>query len=127
MSDLKIHKKISKAIITMLVLVFSLSPCSVKRDLLSIFDIEYISSLNKVKTTPSSQTVNCDSSTENSSRIILSKLSSRSGKDLFPFQSSSLTFFFKEVTIFDNNYSDATSGNSPPKYILFKQLKLNVV
>lgn len=125
MSDQKIHKKISKAVITLFVLVFSLSPCSVKRDLLGIFDIEYISSFNKVKVT-AGQTFNCDSSTETSSgRIVLSKVNSRSGKD-FPFKLNSLLNFSKEDQSFNKSYSGAASGNSPPKYILFKQLKLNV-
>jgi hypothetical protein len=126
MSDLKIHKKISKTVITMLVLIFSLSPCSVKRDLLCIFDIEYISSFNKVKLT-ASQTFSCDSSAETSSgRIVLSKVNSRSGKD-FPFKFNSISNFSKEDQSFNKSYSGATSGSSPPKYILFKQLKLNVV
>lgn len=126
MSNLKIHKKISKTIITMFVLVFSLSPCSVKRDLLGIFDIEYINSFNKVKVT-ASQSFSCDSATETSSgRTILSKANSLSGRD-FPFQSNSILNFPKEVKTSSTPHSGATSGNSPPKYILFKQLKLNVV
>ncbi len=126
MSGLIIHKKISKAIIMMLVLMFSLSPCSVKRDLLGIFDIEHISSFNKVKVT-ASQSFSCDSATETSSkRIVLLKVNSRSGKD-FTFQFNSVLNFSKEDKTFCNPYSGATSGSSPPKYILFKQLKLNVV
>ncbi|MBK1897421.1 hypothetical protein [Chryseobacterium paridis] len=118
--------KISKTIITMLILVFSLSPCSVKRDLLGIFDIQYISTLNKVKIT-SGQTFSCESSTENSSRrIIVSKEFSKSGDDL-SIQMNSVPLFPKKNTLLFNSYSKTTSGNSPPKYILFKQLKLSMI
>jgi hypothetical protein len=51
MSHPRSHNGLYKAVTILLLLVFSLSPCSVKRDLLNIFDIEYIGTLNKVKTT----------------------------------------------------------------------------
>ncbi|ASK30086.1 hypothetical protein CEY12_08150 [Chryseobacterium sp. T16E-39] len=118
--------KPSKAIITLLVLIFSLSPCSVKRDLLDIFDIQYISPLNKFKTTPN-PSFSCDSSAEISSgKIVHSKKQSRSEKD-FPFRSDSGLCFSAERKNIYTNFSGTASGNSPPKYILFKQLKLNVI
>jgi len=55
----------------MLILLFSLSPCPVKRNVLDIFDIQYISGLNKVKTT-SSLTTSCDTASA-SSEISASK------------------------------------------------------
>jgi hypothetical protein len=60
------HMRIYKAIVMMLVLAFSLSPCSVKRDVLGIFDIQYFSGLNKVKTTAGAASF-CEASTERSS------------------------------------------------------------
>ncbi len=65
MSDTRIHIKMYKAVITMLILVFSLSPCSVKRNVLDIFDIQYISGLNKVKVA-SGLSLHCDISTTSS-------------------------------------------------------------
>lgn len=50
----------------MLVVVFSLSPCSLKRDVLNIFDIQHISGLNKVKITAGPAST-CELSTETSS------------------------------------------------------------
>ncbi|WP_157859434.1 hypothetical protein [Chryseobacterium angstadtii] len=109
----------------MLIVVFSLSPCSLKRDLLGIFDIQHISSLNKIRAT-SNSTFSCDSSVEVSSkRIAASKADFRS-KEIFPFTQNTV-FNFSENTAFQNNYSGITTGNSPPKYILFKRLKLHVV
>ncbi|MDH6250408.1 hypothetical protein M2347_000135 [Chryseobacterium sp. H1D6B] len=110
----------------MLVVVFSLSPCSLKRELLAIFDIQYISSLNKVKTT-SPQTYTCDSVNESSSnRISISKNSLKSKENKY-FISFDALSHPKENTISQNNYSGYSTGNSPPKYILFKRLKLNLI
>lgn len=117
--------KTYKAFVMMLVLVFSLSPCSLKRDLLDIFDIQHISSLNKVKTTTGS-TFSCDSSNETSSgRIAISKKEVKINGS-FPSKLISISDFSKDKS-FQINYSGTTTGSSPPKYILFKQLRLNLV
>ncbi|MDR6526287.1 MULTISPECIES: hypothetical protein [Chryseobacterium] len=120
MSHTGIHMKTYKAIITMLILAFSLSPCSVKRDVLDIFDIQYISGLNKVKTTSG-----CDTS-PTTSRFSVSKADVKlTGKDFF-----SLNFPIKNTEserLSFNKYSGHTTGNSPPKYILFKRLKLSLI
>lgn len=114
-----------KAVVTMLILVFSLSPCSVKRDVLDIFDIQYISGLNKVKIT-SGLSLNCDTSTT-SSKISISK-----AKAEYKYRGSLLNINAiaknsREENLNFNKYSGRTTGNSPPKYILFKRLKLNLV
>ncbi|MBV8325694.1 hypothetical protein [Chryseobacterium sp.] len=112
--------KTTKAIITMLILVFSLSPCSVKRDVLDIFDIQYISGLNKVKTA----SPNCEASVS-ASKISLVKT------DIKSHQRFSFLHYTKKNTPeerpFYNTSSKRSTGNSPPKYILFKRLKLNLV
>lgn len=125
MSDTKLHMKTYKAIITMLILVFSLSPCSVKRNVLDIFDIQYISGLNKVKTT-SGSSFNCDTPTT-SSKISISKAEAK-----YKYKGSLLDVKATakntgEENLSFNKYSGHTTGNSPPKYILFKRLKLNLV
>lgn len=108
----------------MLVLVFSLSPCSVKRNVLDIFDIQYISGLNKVKTT-SGFSFNC-SPFSVSSQVSVSKTEAIRRKDSFlslnPFKKNT-----PEEKILFNDYSGHSTGNSPPKYILFKRLKLSLV
>lgn len=125
MPDTGIHIRTYKAVITMLILVFSLSPCPVKRDVLDIFDIQYISGLNKVKTT-SGLSTNCDISST-SSKISISKTDAKikQKKSFLDFNVDSRSA--EEENPFLNEYSGHTTGNSPPKYILFKRLKLNLV
>ncbi|RXM51632.1 MULTISPECIES: hypothetical protein [unclassified Chryseobacterium] len=125
MPDTGIHIRTYKAVITMLILVFSLSPCPVKRDVLDIFDIQYISGLNKVKTT-SGLSTNCDISST-SSKISISKTDAKikQKKSFLDFNVGSRSA--EEENPFLNEYSGHTTGNSPPKYILFKRLKLNLV
>ncbi|AZA77374.1 hypothetical protein EG347_07565 [Chryseobacterium sp. G0186] len=125
MTNTKIHMKTYKAIITMLILVFSLSPCSVKRNVLDLFDIQYISGLNKVKTT-SSTSLNCDISST-SSTISISKTEAKAKHKGFFLNTKATSKNKEEEKISFNDYSGHTTGNSPPKYILFKRLKLNLV
>jgi len=119
-----IHIKNYKALIIVFVLAFSLSPCSLKRDFLNIFDIQHISGLNKVKITNSAASCTFSGETS-SSRIILSKADVKLKSKDFLFHSDTV-LNFGEVKISFNKYSGHTSGNSPPKYILFKRLKLNL-
>ena len=125
MSDTKIHMKTYKAIIMMLILAFSLSPCSVKRNVLDIFDIQYISGLNKVKTT-SNLVSSCDF-TSISSKISVSKTVIKAKYCNAFLDSTASVKNIPEGNLTFNDYSGHTTGNSPPKYILFKRLKLNLV
>ncbi|MBL1220187.1 hypothetical protein JET18_05015 [Chryseobacterium sp. L7] len=112
-----------KAIVLMLILAFSLSPCSVKRDVLGIFDIQHISGLNKVKITTGAA---CELSNQtSSSRTATSKSDVKLTNKSFHFNwNTSLSSQTSASTL--NSYSGKTSGNSPPKYILFKRLKLHI-
>ncbi|PIF46738.1 hypothetical protein CLU96_3778 [Chryseobacterium sp. 52] len=110
----------------MLVVVFSLSPCSLKRDVLNIFDIQHISGLNKVKITAGPAST-CELSTETSSSKAAFAKADRKIKDKSFFLNSASNSGFGEKKIILNAYSGETSGNSPPKYILFKRLKLHLV
>ncbi len=125
MPNSRVHMKTYKAIITMLVLMFSLSPCSVKRNVLDIFDIQYISGLNKVKTT-SSLSFSCDAASASSGISALKNKVQKRYSDSFP-RFYSGTGNPVEENISFNKYSGHSTGNSPPKYILFKRLKLNLV
>ncbi|WP_426479429.1 hypothetical protein ACP3T3_08300 [Chryseobacterium sp. CBSDS_008] len=125
MSSSGIHMKTYKAIITMLILVFSLSPCSVKRNVLDMFDIQFISGLNKVKTT-SSISFSCDAASASSAiAVAKTKVQCRYKDSFSGFYSTTANSV--EEKIFSNNYSGHSTENSPPKYILFKKLKLNLV
>lgn len=125
MSKSGLHMKTYKAVITMLILAFSLSPCSLKRDVLDIFDIQYISGLNKVKAT-SAFSFGCDAAST-SSNISVSKagVQHRYKGDFSQFNSAAGNT--GEEKIFFNEYSGHSTGNSPPKYILFKRLKVSLV
>lgn len=123
---MNIHIKTYKAIVTILVLAFSLSPCSVKRDLLGIFDIQHLSTLNKVKATTSSG-LNCEVSTEISTKVSISKTVRQLKNAGFVFRTPSMAKVSEEEKINYNHYSGHTTGSSPPKYILFKRLKLHLV
>lgn len=123
MSRSGVHMKTYKVIIMMLILSFSLSPCSVKRNILDIFDIQYISGLNKVKTT-SAPITNCDGSAI-TTRFSASKTIIRlSDKDIFLARHVQSN---RERNLSFNKYSGYTSGNCPPKYILFKRLRINLI
>ncbi|MEN4762329.1 hypothetical protein ABEG63_18515 [Chryseobacterium sp. C39-AII1] len=123
MSNLKFYIKPYKAFITLLVLMFSLSPCSVKRDVLGIFDIQHLNTLNKVKTTASSAN-SCIYFSEKSSKVTALKVAKKLDKHEFIIELSSK--INSEKKVFTNHYSGFTTGNSPPKYILFKRLKLDI-
>lgn len=127
MQNLRTPLKTYKAIVMMLVVVFSLSPCSLKRDLLSILDIQYISGLNKVKTTIGEASV-CNLSTESSSnRGSVSKNSLKSKENKYFTALDAAIYSQKGKVISQNKYSGHSTGNSPPKYILFKRLKLDLI
>ncbi|WP_027374339.1 hypothetical protein [Chryseobacterium sp. UNC8MFCol] len=124
MSDTRIHIKMYKAVITMLILVFSLSPCSVKRNVLDIFDIQYISGLNKVKVT-SGLSLHCDISTTSSGISCAKTKTENESKGSFWEINAAIRNPGQEKPCL-NKYSGHTTGNSPPKYILFKRLKLDL-
>lgn len=120
-----LHMKTYKTVITMLVLVFSLSPCSVKRNVLDIFDIQYISGLNKVKIT-SSLSFSCDmASASTGVSVSKAKIQGQYKDSFFNFYSTAGNSVEEKIAF--NEYSGHSTGNSPPKYILFKRLKLNLV
>jgi len=125
MPVIETHMRNYKAFIMMLVLAFSLSPCSVKRDVLSVFDIQYFSGLNKVKTTAGTVSF-CDISAERSSSLKAFSKKRLQLKNKISFLSSDAFYNLGNVKITFNQYSGTTSGNSPPKYILFKRLKLHM-
>ncbi|UFH31717.1 hypothetical protein LNP04_17405 [Chryseobacterium sp. C-71] len=125
MSNVKLHIKIYKAIVVMLVVAFSLSPCSLKRDVLGIFNIQHTSSLNKVKTTALSFS-SCQS-ISSSAKVSFLKADFKFKNHLFSDILQSVNGYSENKTVVLKNYSGNTSGNSPPKYILFKQLKLYMI
>ncbi|WP_437919738.1 hypothetical protein [Sphingobacterium sp. LRF_L2] len=117
-----------KNFLLLIVLLFALAPCAVKEALHTPFDIEYTQPLNKTKTTVSNST-NCSSTAD-----FISASKSRKIK-IFPdfhpcfvafdFQKNNFGLVEKKVVSIGNqpNYVNRL----PPKYILFKRLKIAVV
>ena len=108
----------------MLVVAFSLSPCSLKREVLEVFDIQHIGTLNKVKTTAPSF-FGCEN-LNSSSKVSVSKADFKFKGIAFSDFLQSVNLNFEKPAFSQKNYSRNTSGNSPPKYILFKRLKLDM-
>ncbi|WP_265430007.1 hypothetical protein [Chryseobacterium sp. YIM B08800] len=124
MSNIKLHIKFYRAIVMMLVVAFSLSPCSLKREVLEVFNIQHIGTLNKVKTTAPSF-FSCESF-NSSSKVSVSRSDFKFKGIAFSNFLQSDNLNFEKPTFSQTNYSGNTSGNSPPKYILFKRLKLDM-
>ncbi len=122
MSNTGAHTALYKTAVIILLLAFSLSPCAVKRDLLGIFDIRYGNTLNKTKTTGNS-TIRCDLNLHRaSSKILLSKADVKLKTEDFSCFLTPVISDKEQVSL--NHHSKHRTGNSPPKYILFKRLKL---
>ena len=112
-----------KHILLMWFALFALSPCVVKEVLFSVANAEYSKPLNKSKTiTP---TNSCQYSQNDNQRISVVKQSD-TNKEIEPFDVSENLFFVVRSTKINSKYSKTSSGNSPPKYILYKRLKLDV-
>lgn len=102
---------------------FALSPCVVKEALFSVADAEYAKPLNKSKTT--APTNSCQYSQNENQQISVVK-QSKINKQTEPDEVTENLFFVVRSVGINTNYSKTTSGNSPPKYILYKRLKLDV-
>ncbi len=123
MSGKEIHIKKFRHIVLMWLVLFSLSPCTVKEALFHSVNTDYAKPLNKSKTT--TPTSSCSySSTENLQISVVKK--SEISKQIEPVNFFDNPFFtILSATVY-NEYSKTSSGNSPPKYILYKRLKIDI-
>jgi hypothetical protein len=115
----KCHNKIGKHLLIVWFAIFALSPCGVKESMFSMINAEYAKPLNKTKTTASS----CQYA--QGDQVSIAK-QSKINKETKPVEvTKSLLYVFQDIAL--NTFNpQTTSGNSPPKYILFKRLKLHV-
>jgi len=104
-------------------ILFSLFPCIVKEGMFNWIDIEYSKPLNKSKTT--AQTRLCQYSPHNIQHISFEK-KSKFNKQIEPTDFFGQPFFIARATKVYGNDSKTFSGNSPPKYILYKRLKIAI-
>lgn len=100
-------------------LLFSLSPCKVKSSLFESFGLTYEQTLNQSKVTSK-----CNSSCFISLKVIGSKSVAVFNSN-FPDLKSSLSI--KEENIEKQLFAKKISLQFPPKYILYKQFKFDVV
>lgn len=113
-----------RRVVLMCFVLFSLSPCTVKKALFTSANADYAKPLNKSRTiTP---TNSCSYSQNESQQISIVK-KSKVNKQIEPVGVFDNQHFAVYSVIICNNYSNTTSGNSPPKYILFKRLKIDIV
>lgn len=103
--------------------LFALSPCSVKKFLLNVVESEYNQPLNKSRTT--FPTNSCQYS-QNEIRQNTVIKQSENKVQIEPVDYSVRKKISVRVVNIRNSYSKTFSGNSPPKYILFKRLKLDL-
>ena len=117
------HNKTFRHIILMWFVLFSLSPCTVKDALFHFIHTDYAKPLNKVK---AQAPVNSCSYPHYEFQQSSSVNQSRFKNQITP------VYYFKNYLYDELNdivyhyHSKTSSGNSPPKYILFKRLKIHL-
>lgn len=108
----------------MLFILFSLAPCSIKSTLFHTVDVSYTKTLNISKT--AFQTADCQNP------IIVKKIAKTIPQAQFIDDNLTLSLieFVSEISSTRNisdNYTGYTLQNNPPLYILFNQLKIDMV
>nr|WP_298005803.1 hypothetical protein [uncultured Flavobacterium sp.] len=122
MSKKENHIKKFRHIVLMWFVLFSISPCSVKEALFYSVNTDYAKPLNKSKT--SAPASSCSySQNDNTQTSVVKK--SKVYKRIDPVNVSNNLYFAVLSAKVYNDYSK-TSGNSPPKYILYKRLKIDI-
>ena len=117
------HICTTKHLLTMCLLLFALSSCSVKESLLGLVQTDYAKPTNRSQTT--SQNVFCSYTVATGKEVSVtnhSKIKYRKETELL---TANFVGIFPHKT--ETSYFKTFSGNSPPKYILYKRLKLHIV
>jgi hypothetical protein len=117
------HIKYARHIALMLFVLFSLSPCTVKESLFHSVNWEYSKPLSKSRTT--SQTSTCSYSQLEGQRIQVTA-KSITNRQSEPDGLLVKIYFAPHPAKGYKDYSKCSSGNSPPKYILYKRLKIDI-
>lgn len=103
--------------------LFSLTPCTVKETLFGWVDIAYAKPSNKSKTVaPASVCAYLPSGEQQASTT----KQSESTPALEPAVAVYPQFSDVPTTPIHSRYAKTSSGNSPPKYILYKRLKIGI-
>ena len=103
--------------------LFALSPCVVKEAFFSLANAEYIKPINKTKSTAPT---NSDQYSQIDNKQISITKQTNISKQVEPVKISENLFFVVCSIKINSKYSKNSLGNSPPKYILYKRLKLDI-
>lgn len=120
------YMSFGKGITTLLLALLALSPCTLKKTVLKAFDTEFAGSLNKSKTT-APQLNTCNTSITASAKVWFVKSDPRSVDSGIPTDFNAAAFRDVKKSTLSTFYSPVETGSSPPRYILFKRLKLALV
>lgn len=104
-------------ILAVVLLLFMLAPCVVKQSILQPLGITYVKTVNKTKTAHQCQTQQLLEQTN--TQVVHLQKQKRS-----TFHTQKTITSPTEVYINKLWYGKLLSGNSPPRYILYQQLKL---
>jgi len=115
------HIKNARHILLMCFVWFALSPCIVKNVLFSAANMEYTQPLNKTKTPANS----CQYAQNDIQQVSVAKRTN-SNKPIKPVNVSANRYYIAHSAKIPGNYSGTFPDNGPPKYILYKQLKLDL-
>lgn len=121
MSKIKANIKNLKSILLMLMVLFVLAPCSVKATVINTDNFAYETPLNLTKTTVKlnqCQNVMALEHTKNSFEIAKSIVYHPALNSIHK------NFLNQKEQQFILNDSETAKSNAPPKYILFKRLKI---
>lgn len=122
MAGIKSNMKFIKYSLFLCLILFSLTPCSVKEVFTNSFDVNYEKPLNKNRTT--SNNSDCQFSTVSNREISVSQ------KKLINKNKEATSFLvgnnFDTKENFSEEFPEKYAGNSPPKYILYKRWKVDV-
>ncbi len=118
----KDHIQISKRVLLLVFILFSLASCAVKEVLLDSLDISFSKSLNKSRSSvPASF---CQYNDQGNQQVSIVKKAEIKKQERVDFYET--LHFVNVASKFNAAYSKSYSGNSPPKYILYKCLKLDI-
>lgn len=110
--------KYLKAFLISLFIIFSLAPCKVKDVMFSTTITEYTKPLNKSKTLASCEIVQSQDNNK-----VTSEQNTLVSNDTFEIRTKDYLLINYRNIVFNQNHNT----NKPPKYILFKQLKIDTL
>ena len=118
------HIRTAKHLFLTCFLLFALSSCAVKESFLGLVQTDYSKPTNRSQTTTQNGFCSYNIATgKETSFTDHSRIKNRKESDFFT-DNYVLGISSKKTT---QLYSKTFSGNSPPKYILYKRLKLHIV